>query len=70
MTGLAKSFLTTDGAELVYEDFGSGPAELLVHGFTCRGAHWAFHQEALAEAGYRTIALDLRIPVFLLRAIG
>lgn len=60
LTGQEKSFRTTDGVRLVYDDHGSGPAVLLVHGFTCRAAHWAFQREALVAAGYRTLALDLR----------
>jgi pimeloyl-ACP methyl ester carboxylesterase len=55
-----QSFTTTDGAHLFYDDHGSGPAVLLIHGFTCRAAHWAFQREALLSAGYRTVALDLR----------
>ncbi|MGN7149218.1 alpha/beta fold hydrolase [Arthrobacter sp. SAFR-179] len=60
MTGQTRSFRTSDGAQLVYDDFGSGPPVLLVHGFTCQAAHWAFQRQALVAAGYRTIALDLR----------
>jgi non-heme chloroperoxidase len=60
LTGHEKSFRTTDGARLVYDDHGSGPAVLLIHGFTCRAAHWAFQRDALVSAGYRTLALDLR----------
>jgi non-heme chloroperoxidase len=60
LTGHEKSFRTTDGARLVYDDLGSGPAVLLVHGFSCQAAHWAFQREALVTAGYRTVALDLR----------
>jgi non-heme chloroperoxidase len=60
LTGHEKSFRTTDGVRLVYDDHGSGPAVLLVHGFSCRAAHWAFQREALVAAGYRTLALDLR----------
>lgn len=60
MTGHEKSFRTTDGVRLVYDDHGTGPAVLLVHGFTCRAAHWAFQRKALVAAGYRTLALDLR----------
>jgi pimeloyl-ACP methyl ester carboxylesterase len=60
LTGHEKSFRTTDGVRLVYDDQGSGPAVLLVHGFTCRAAHWGLQREALVAAGYRTLALDLR----------
>jgi non-heme chloroperoxidase len=60
LTGHEKSFRTTDGVRLVYDDYGSGSAVLLVHGYTCRAAHWAFQRDALVAAGYRTLALDLR----------
>lgn len=55
LTGHEKSFRTTDGVRLVYDDHGSGPAVLLVHGFT-GAAHWVFQREALVAAGYRTLA--------------
>lgn len=61
MTALTNSFLTMDGVRLAYDDSGSGPAVLLVHGFSCKAAHWALQREALIAAGFRVIGIDLRL---------
>jgi pimeloyl-[acyl-carrier protein] methyl ester esterase len=49
---------TPGGVTIHYEDAGSGPALVLVHGWSMSGRVWAF-QEELADA-YRLITLDLR----------
>ncbi|MQA85326.1 MAG: alpha/beta fold hydrolase [Streptosporangiales bacterium] len=41
-------------------DEGAGPAVLLLHGFPDSSALWRHQVPALAEAGYRVIAPDLR----------
>jgi len=61
MTAFTNSFRTGDGVKLAYDDEGSGPAVLLIHGFSCKAAHWAFQREVLLEAGYRVIGIDLRL---------
>lgn len=61
MTQITNSFRTMDGVRLAYDDDGSGPAVLLVHGFSCQAAHWALQREALIAAGYRVIGIDLRL---------
>lgn len=60
MSADPKYFHTADGVQLAYEDAGSGPAVILVPGFSCIAAHWKFQQEALVSAGYRAIAVNLR----------
>ncbi len=49
---------TPGGVTIHYEDAGSGPALVLVHGWSMSGRVWAF-QEELADA-YRLITVDLR----------
>lgn len=39
---------------------GKGPAVLFVHGFPDTAATWSSQMEAVAEAGYRAVALDMR----------
>ncbi|MEC3853702.1 alpha/beta fold hydrolase [Paenarthrobacter ureafaciens] len=58
---MANFFHTNDGVRLAYDDEGTGPAVLLVHGFSCQAAHWAFQRAALLDAGYRVIGIDLRL---------
>lgn len=41
-------------------DVGSGPAVLFCHGFPAIGSSWRRQMEAVAAAGYRAIALDMR----------
>jgi pimeloyl-ACP methyl ester carboxylesterase len=45
---------------MFYTDEGDGPPILLVHGWSCDGADWAWQTPALKAAGYRCIAPDLR----------
>ena len=49
-----------NGLTLGYEDFGSGPAVLLIHGFPLRREMWRPQVEPLVDAGYRVILPDLR----------
>lgn len=46
--------------KLYYEDHGSGPAVVLIHGFPLDGRSWEKQQRALLDAGYRVIAYDRR----------
>src|SRR5258707_8733066 len=41
-------------------DFGTGPAVLLLHGFPDSRFLWRYQLPALAAAGFRVIAPDLR----------
>ncbi|HEY1868538.1 MAG TPA: alpha/beta hydrolase [Candidatus Cybelea sp.] len=55
-----KTFCTTDGAELAYEESGAGlPTVLLVHGWQADRSVWREVIEALG-ADVRTVAVDLR----------
>ena len=49
-----------NGFKLGYEDFGSGPAVLLIHGFPLRRQMWQPQVDPLIDAGYRVILPDLR----------
>lgn len=48
------------GHRLSYDDHGSGPAVILLHGYPLCRAMWQPQLEALSAAGYRLIAPDLR----------
>jgi len=56
-------FFESDGVKIAFRDEGTGPPVLLIHGFASNsqvnwvGPGW---MKALAEAGYRAIALDNR----------
>ncbi|BCR03804.1 alpha/beta hydrolase [Desulfuromonas versatilis] len=49
-----------DGVSLAYEEAGSGPAVLLVHGYPLNRNMWSPQRAALAGAGFRVITPDLR----------
>src|SRR2546430_11067068 len=46
--------------ELYYEDHGSGPPVVLIHGWPLSGASWEKQTAALLAAGHRVIAYDRR----------
>ncbi|MEU0565244.1 alpha/beta hydrolase [Nonomuraea sp. NPDC005983] len=48
-----------DGVPMYYEDHGSGPAVLLIHGWTMNSTFWQQNVGTLAEAN-RVITVDLR----------
>ncbi len=52
--------VSIDGVSLAYEEAGSGPAVLLIHGFPLTRQMWSPQRAALAGAGYRVITPDLR----------
>jgi len=57
------TFRGRDGAELAYQELGSGRPLLLLHGFTCSvRMHWIDpgHAERLADLGYRVVMPELR----------
>jgi non-heme chloroperoxidase len=45
---------------LYYEDLGSGPAVVLIHGWPLSGASWEKQTAALLAAGHRVITYDRR----------
>ena len=46
--------------QLYYEDHGSGPPVVLVHGYLLDGRSWEMQEAALLDAGYRVITYDRR----------
>src|SRR6185436_4712635 len=45
---------------IYYEDHGSGPPVVLIHGYPLSGASWEKQTIALLNAGYRVITYDRR----------
>ncbi len=54
------TFREARGARVRVRDTGQGPAVVLLHGFASSLETWDRIQPALARAGYRVIALDLK----------
>lgn len=52
-------YLTRDGVKLYYEEVGSGPAMVFVHGWTCDLSHFA-PQVAHYSRRFRCVSVDLR----------
>ena len=52
--------VAANGARFHVVDIGDGPAVLLLHGFPTFWWTWRRQLIALADAGYRAIAMDLR----------
>ena len=48
------------GIEMAYDDVGSGPVVLLLHGYPFNRSMWREQTEALQTANYRVITPDLR----------
>jgi pimeloyl-ACP methyl ester carboxylesterase len=51
---------TLNGEKLAFDDFGTGPAVVLIHGFPLNRQMWAPQVEPLVDAGFRVILPDLR----------
>uniref|UniRef100_A0A831U3C6 Alpha/beta fold hydrolase n=1 Tax=Geobacter metallireducens TaxID=28232 RepID=A0A831U3C6_GEOME len=49
-----------NGINLAYDDHGSGPAVLLIHGFPLCRRMWHPQIQAVTGAGFRLVTLDLR----------
>ncbi len=49
-----------NGNSLAYDDFGCGPAIVLIHGFPLNRQMWTRQVDPLVKAGYRVIMPDLR----------
>ncbi|MFO0557891.1 MAG: alpha/beta hydrolase [Polyangiales bacterium] len=54
------AFADVGGLKLHYVEKGEGPVVLLLHGFPEMWWSWRYQIDALASAGYRVIAPDLR----------
>ena len=50
----------TGDIRIAYEDHGTGPPVLLVHGYLADGQSWEKQETALLNAGYRVITYDRR----------
>ena len=53
-------FVSGNGTRLHIAEAGRGPLVLLLHGFPEHWAAWEHQLPALAEAGFRAVAVDLR----------
>jgi non-heme chloroperoxidase len=51
---------TSDGTEIYYKDWGSGPAVVLCHGWPLSSDSWEAQMLFLASNGYRCVAHDRR----------
>ncbi|RYF61343.1 MAG: alpha/beta hydrolase [Comamonadaceae bacterium] len=60
MPELQHNYFEANRIRLHYVEAGEGPAVILCHGFPELWYSWRHQIPALAEAGYRAIALDLR----------
>jgi len=60
MTDAAKRKLTVNGVDLAYLEQGAGPLVLLCHGWPELSYSWRRQIPALAAAGYRVVAPDMR----------
>ncbi len=55
-----EGFIRANGITFHYAEQGAGPLVLLLHGFPEFWYSWRYQLPALAEAGYRAVAPDLR----------
>lgn len=60
MTDIQHRIVSTNGIRIHVAECGSGPAVLLIHGFPESWYSWRYQLPALAQAGYRAIAMDVR----------
>jgi epoxide hydrolase 4 len=59
-TGLRDGYAELDGVRLHYVEAGEGPLLVLLHGFPEFWFSWRFQIPALAAAGFRVVAPDMR----------
>lgn len=59
-TGATSRIVEVEGTRIHCVEAGDGPLVLLVHGFPESWYSWRHQIPALAQAGYRTVALDVR----------
>ena len=53
-------FIQVNGIQMHIAEAGTGPLVLLLHGFPETWRSWRHQMAALADAGYHTVAPDLR----------
>ncbi|MFF7706722.1 alpha/beta fold hydrolase [Pseudomonas sp. NPDC007930] len=54
------TFVTADGTEIYYKDWGTGKPVLFSHGWPLDADMWEYQMHFLASRGYRAIAFDRR----------
>ncbi|AHL75512.1 arylesterase [Stutzerimonas stutzeri] len=54
------TFVTRDGTEIYFKDWGTGKPVLFSHGWPLDADMWEYQMEYLSSRGYRTIAFDRR----------
>lgn len=54
------TFVTRDGTEIYYKDWGTGKPVLFSHGWPLDADMWEYQMHYLSSRGYRTIAFDRR----------
>jgi pimeloyl-ACP methyl ester carboxylesterase len=59
-SGFAHRFVETNGIRMHYVEAGSGPLVIMLHGFPESWYSWRHQLPALAAAGFRAVAPDLR----------
>lgn len=60
MTDIQHRFIDTNGIRMHIAEQGAGPLVLLCHGFPESWYSWRHQMRALAQAGYRAVAPDMR----------
>jgi pimeloyl-ACP methyl ester carboxylesterase len=60
MVAIEHRLITGDGIRIHLAEAGQGPLVLLVHGFPESWYSWRHQLEALAQAGYHAVAIDVR----------
>jgi pimeloyl-ACP methyl ester carboxylesterase len=60
MTEIKQSFIETNGIRMHIAEKGTGPMVLLCHGFPESWYSWRHQLDALADAGFRAVAPDMR----------
>ena len=60
MSAIPRRHAEINGIRLAYAEAGAGPLVLLVHGWPETAHSWRHQMRALAEAGYRAVAPDMR----------
>ncbi|MDG2308806.1 MAG: alpha/beta hydrolase [Candidatus Binatia bacterium] len=60
LAGVQRRTVETNGIRMAFMEQGTGPAVVLCHGFPELGYSWRHQMAAVADAGFRVIAPDLR----------
>jgi epoxide hydrolase 4 len=60
LAGAREGYAKLSGARLHYVELGRGPLVVLLHGFPDFWFTWRFQLPALADAGFRVVAPDMR----------